>query len=111
MFIDMLDPGIAEYVTNLCAAGVETYESCQGGDGHALPQPTVLFGGERAAGWHALRVAQERGLPILSLRRSWWIVDGEPTGPHWEMVFRREGQPMESVQACTLRAEPEIACP
>jgi len=41
MFIDMLDPGIAEYVAILCAAGVETYESCQGGDGHALPHPTV----------------------------------------------------------------------
>jgi hypothetical protein len=31
--IEKLDPGIAAYVATLRAAGVETYESCQGGEG------------------------------------------------------------------------------
>ena len=29
------------------------------------------------------------GLPILSLRRVWYVLDAnEPTGPHWELTFR-----------------------
>jgi hypothetical protein len=34
-----LDPGIAEYVRVLLAQGVETFESCQGGPGHAYTEP------------------------------------------------------------------------
>jgi hypothetical protein len=40
-----LDPGIAPYVDALRAEGVETFESCEGGDGHAYPEPTVRFAG------------------------------------------------------------------
>jgi hypothetical protein len=90
-FTSPLDPGIAEYVTILRAAGVETFESCQGGPGHALPDPTVLFHGERSAGWHALAVAQEHDLPVMALRRAWQINDGEPSAPCWEMIFRSQG--------------------
>jgi hypothetical protein len=32
-----LDPGIRRYVEVLNEAGVETFESCQGGEGHAYP--------------------------------------------------------------------------
>jgi hypothetical protein len=85
-----LDPGIAQYVVTLREYGVETYESCEGGDGHACPEPTVFINGERSAGWRALHAAQERGLPVLAVRRVWTIVDGEPTGPVWEMTFREK---------------------
>jgi len=51
-----LDPGIARYVEVLRLAGVETYESCQGGPdperpdrGHAYPEPTVRFHGTQGA--------------------------------------------------------------
>ena len=30
---------------------METFESCQGGAGHAYPEPTVRFFGEKAAGY------------------------------------------------------------
>lgn len=33
-----LDPGIASYVHILHQAGIETYESCQGGKGHTYPE-------------------------------------------------------------------------
>lgn len=83
-----LDPEIERAVRVLLAGGVETFESCQGGPGHAFAEPTVRFHGEQSAGWRALTVAQENGLPVLALRRAWSIQDGEPNGPYWELVFR-----------------------
>ena len=82
-----LDAGIKDAVYTLCRNGVETYESCQGGAGHAFPEPTVRFFGGRAEGLRALSVALHNGLAVLELRRVWPIIDGEPTGPCWEMVF------------------------
>ena len=83
-----LDAGVERYVVALCEGGVETFESCEGGPGHACPEPTVFFNGERAAGWRALHIAQEQGFPVLAVRRAWTVVDGEPLGPVWEMTFR-----------------------
>jgi hypothetical protein len=42
-----LDPGIAPYVDALRGEGIETFESCDGGDGHAYTEPTVRFSGGR----------------------------------------------------------------
>lgn len=84
-----LDPGIEEFVRILRDNGVETFESCDGSPGHAFPDPTIRFHGHAAAGYHALGVALDFGLPVVSLRREWSIQDAELTGPNWEMVFRR----------------------
>lgn len=86
-FDSPLDPGIAQAVFALCEAGVETFESCEGGEGHAYPEPTVRFHGNQAEGFRALAHAQMAGLPVRLLRRGWMIVDGEPAGPWWEMTF------------------------
>ena len=64
-----LDPGIAEAVKILNRAGIETFESCQGGHGHAYPEPTVRFHGERSEGFKALSVAMQHALPVYALRR------------------------------------------
>ena len=84
-----MDPGIAPYVDVLDAAGIETFESCEGGEGHSMPEPTVRFHGQRGEGFRALAVALEHGLPVLDLRRYWAIIEGEPTGPYWELTFRQ----------------------
>ena len=97
-----LDPGIAYAVLILRAAGVETYESCEGSDGHACPEPTVFFHGEGSAGWSALSTAQAHGLPVLALRRVWTVINGEPTGPTWELTFRPE---LLAAQAGALAAQ------
>jgi len=84
-----LDPGIRRPVETLQANGVETVESCEGGPGHAYPEPTVKFRGSMAAGWHALSVCLDNGLPVACLRRVWDVLDGHaPTGPCWEVTFR-----------------------
>lgn len=84
-----LDAGIRPFVVALREAGIETFESCEGGSDHAFPEPTVRFHGGRAEGFRALAAAQEMGLPVAELRRTWPIVDDEPTGPWWELTFSR----------------------
>ncbi len=84
---DDLDPGIRPFVEVLQSAGVETFESCQGGEGHSFPEPTIRFHGDRSEGFRALAVALRARLPVAVLRRIWTIDDGEPTGPRWELTF------------------------
>lgn len=84
-----LDPGIYDAVVALQDSGVETFESCEGGPGHAYPEPTVRFHGDKAAGLRALAIALEKGLPVSELRRTWPVIEGEPTGPYWELTFTR----------------------
>ena len=78
-----IDRGIAVVVARLQAAGIETFESCEGGPGHAFHEPTVRFHGQPAAGFHALGVAMDHGWPVASLRRAWDYTDGELNGPYW----------------------------
>lgn len=82
-----LDSGIAPMVEALRSAGVETYESCDGGPGHAYPEPAVRFHGDHAEGLRALAVALTANLPVVELRRVWMVQNQEPTGPWWELTF------------------------
>lgn len=83
-----LDAGIEKYVTGLADAGIETFESCEGGVGHAYAEPTVRFYGDRAEGFRAVAVSLSYGWKVGALRRTWPIIDGEPTGPWWELTFQ-----------------------
>lgn len=83
-----IDPVIAPYVAKLRDAGVETFESCQGGGGHAYAEPTIRFYGDRSEGFRALATAMRQELPVVELRRVWPVNDGEPTGPWWELTFQ-----------------------
>jgi hypothetical protein len=82
-----LDDGIRDIVETLISHGVETCESCQGGDGHSYPVPTVRFEGELSEGLRAVSVAIAYGFPVNSLRRVWAIIDGMMHGPWWEVTF------------------------
>lgn len=82
-----LDRGISDAVRVLREAEVETFESCEGGEGHAYPEPTVRFHGDSPEGLRALAVAMGAELPVMELRRVWTIQDEEPNGPWWELVF------------------------
>jgi hypothetical protein len=93
-----LDSGIAPYVDVLDAAGIETYESCEGGRerGHSYPEPAIRFHGDSAEGFRALAAAVQHGLPVRAIRR-FWQVDrrGEPHGPYWEIAFWEAATPDE----------------
>jgi len=66
---------------------LETFESCEGGDRHSFPEPTVRLEGAMSEGLRALSVALEYGLPVVRLRRVWGIEDRMIHGPWWEMTF------------------------
>lgn len=66
-----LDAGIERAVKILNQAGIETYESCEGGSGHAYPEPTIRFHGERVEGFRALSVALQNNLSVSGLKRIW----------------------------------------
>lgn len=84
-----LDAGVRRYVDVLSGEGIETYESCEGGEGHSYAEPTVRFHGERGQGFRALAVALQYGFPVRVLRRIWTVDrDGHPHGPEWELTFR-----------------------
>lgn len=82
-----LDSGIKYAVEILVNAGIETFESCEGGEGHAYPEPTIRFRGDRSEGFKALAVVLQHNLPTKAVRRIWTIDDREPVGPYWEIVF------------------------
>jgi hypothetical protein len=86
----LIDPGIAREVRVLWENGVETFESCEGGQGHTFPEPTVRFFGDHAEGFRALSIALRAGLRVSALRRYWQVEHGEPVGPHWEMTFEEQ---------------------
>lgn len=83
-----LDPGIRRYVLVLRACAIETFESCEGGPGHACPEPMVRFNGNAFEGFKAFAVAMTHGLPVLSLRHVYDVNDMRLHGPWWEMTFR-----------------------
>jgi len=87
-----LDAGIAHVVLVLRRAGVETYESCEGGPGHAYPEPAVRFHGGHGEGYRALAAALDAELPVLELRRVWQVQDREAAGPWWELTFHSHAQ-------------------
>ncbi|MFA4918859.1 MAG: hypothetical protein WC581_06385 [Thermodesulfovibrionales bacterium] len=82
-----LEKGIEREVITLLNAGIETFESCEGGKGYSYPEPTVRFYGDKSEGFKALATAMQNGLYVNALRRIWPIIEGEPTGPWWEMTF------------------------
>jgi hypothetical protein len=88
-----LDQGIRREVEVLWEAGIETFESCQGGAGHSSPEPVVRFHGQWPEGLKALSAALYAKLRVHTLQRVWRIEDGEPVGPWWEITFWPENRP------------------
>lgn len=83
-----LDEGIRDTVLLLRSGGIETLESCEGGEGHSYPVPTIRFHGDAWAGYRAFALAMEHGATVAGLRRVYDVSQGQLQGPWWEMTFR-----------------------
>jgi hypothetical protein len=85
------DLGIAGWVNLLRFHGIETCQSCQGGEGHSYPEPTIDFHGDAHEGWYAasiaLRTGTFEGLRPWRLSRTWHLSTGEPTDLVWQLVL------------------------
>lgn len=94
--LDMpLDQGIEKAVRILNDHGVETFESCEGGPGHACPEPMVRFNGNAFEGFKAYAVAKDFGLDVLSLAYEYSESEGWLQGPYWKMTFRTPAFPIK----------------
>lgn len=87
--LDNLDEGICKAVMLLRKHGIETFASCEGGAGHPYLEATIRFHGERSEGFRALAIAMQHNLPVRALSRVWRLLDGEPSGPIWELTFHQ----------------------
>jgi hypothetical protein len=81
---ERMDPGIIRIVRVFQEHGVETCQSCQGGEGHAYTWPTVDIYGQP---WKALGVANDHGFPVCAISHYWGVVDGEPVEHLWRVEF------------------------
>jgi len=85
-----LDPGIRFAVRVLHAAGgIETSQSCEGGVGHAYPDPTIDLVDDEGAGLRAVAALTVYGLDVWTLSRVWPIRHGMPCDVLWRVTLRR----------------------
>ncbi len=64
-----LDKGIKQAVIILNNHRFDTYESCQGGKGHAYPEPTIRFHGTEFDLIKAYEVCKAYGLNVFEVKR------------------------------------------
>ncbi len=84
-----LDPGIRFAVRVLHARGIETGQSCEGGEGHSYDRPTVDLreGGPRAVGFAALAALEDYGLSVHDLAWLWRVEKGLPVDNFWRLTL------------------------
>lgn len=88
---DQLDKGIRFAVRALHAHGIETCQSCEGGEGHAYSEPSVdiLAGPNDVAGFNALACLVDFGLPVSLVSKVWNIKNGMPYECIWRIIFNK----------------------
>lgn len=68
-FSEFIDPLILPAVEVLNTHGFKTYESCQGGEGHCFPEPTVRFEGEEFDLIRAFSVCELYRLNVFAAKK------------------------------------------
>jgi hypothetical protein len=88
---DDIDRGIVFAVKVLHAAGIATCQSCQGGEGHCYPEPSVdlVAGPSDSDGFAALAALRDYGLPVSRVMLVWDIQNGLPYSKLWRITFVR----------------------
>ena len=91
-----LDPGIIPAVKFLNEHGFETFESCQGGEGHLFPDPTVRFYGDESDALRAYDACEKAGFCVHQVRRVWRKADEHENekGPNHSQCW---GQPFNEI--------------
>ncbi len=91
-FYQSLDSGIRFVVRVLHANGIDTQQSCQGGEGHCYLQPTVDVPGLPwdAVGFRVLSCLAGYGLPVDALNYHWPVMHGIPYEAFWRITFFKQ---------------------
>jgi hypothetical protein len=83
-----VDPEITAAVHALADYEINTFSSCQGGDGHPCAMPEILFHGDEAAGLYAVWLLEAQGFRVWELSRHWDLDHGLPRQPFWRVTLR-----------------------
>lgn len=83
-----IDPGIAAALRALAEYEIDTFSSCQGGDGHPCEMPEILFHGDESAGLYAVWLLEAQGFRVWELSRHWDLDHGLPRAPFWRVSMR-----------------------
>lgn len=84
-----LDAGIRFAVKVLHAQGIDTGQSCEGGEGHSYDRPSIDIDEGITAGFAAFHALMQYGLAVHSLAWHYPIHDGVPAGPFWRIELGR----------------------
>jgi hypothetical protein len=85
-----LDVGIRFAVKVLHARGIDTCQSCEGGDGHSYDRPTIDMSAssDGAEGFAALAALVAYGLPVQDVSLVWSVNrQGLPYDHLWRVTF------------------------
>ena len=89
-----LDPKISFPVRILHEHGIDTYESCQGGEGHCFKYPVIRFNGDKTEGYKAFDILAKHGFVVHHLQRCWTVTNNEIGAPYWQLELAETGQPI-----------------
>ena len=99
-----IDPEITLALRALADYGIDTFSSCQGGDGHSSAWPEILFHGDESAGLYAAWLLEAQGFRVQELSRHWDLDHGLPRQPFWR-VMMRSLEPMKEIIMMTTADE------
>ena len=85
---DDIDPEIVAALHALADYEIDTFSSCQGGEGHTCTMPEILFLGDDAAGLYAVWLLEAAGFRVWELSRHWDLDFGLPRAPFWRVTLR-----------------------
>ena len=91
-----IDYGIRYFVYTLNKEGIKTFESCEGGEGHGLPEPFVGFHGNKSTVYKAIGICLEHNLPIAEIAEVISIQDNTAITPVIRITFSRKQNENES---------------
>lgn len=81
-----LDPSFERLLNTYLRRILKHLNRVRAEKGHACSEPTVRFHGNRSEMCKAVGVALSMGFWVKELKRVWPGIDGELTGPYWEMT-------------------------
>jgi hypothetical protein len=86
---EQLDPGIRFAVRLLHAHGIETQQSCEGGEGHSYDRPSIDMpcSDHSHTGLVALFYLHEYGLRVHDVQMLWRVYKGLPVEHFWRVTF------------------------
>ena len=101
-----VDDGIRRAVVILNKHGFKTFESCEGGEGHCFPDPTVCFYGSEFDLMRSYDICSLYHLNVFECRRVFGkspvyrdneLINAEPIGEAWdeptnEIVFLKHSE-------------------